>query len=416
MSDCVAILIQAFTFLLCLSYPLFRQNRSVMFVALASLLIRYAIDYVESFLFQIIGSMRDAFGFHFEASHLEFQTKSTYTAMLRFIYSILGDSYLLGQSLSVLAFLGCMILFCELAGHLGIRQHLAKLLLLFAFLPSCVMHTALTFREPYQCLTFLCCLLGTFHLEDRKIGSGTFLLIFGVTVMSLLHNGLALYALLAGVMSLAYLSSGSYQARSLIVVACLVMGPLLAPKALDKLSEKSIVLQKAVSGDLATYASTYRTGIESARSDYGFELDTSSIVGICTTLPPIVFMYMFAPLPWQVRSGMDAYASLESILRIALLWGCWQNFQQCRGQTRNRFLFVLACTALLEFLWATGTTNWGTAVRHHVPAYGGWLLLGGTPLLMTEWNPLRRQLWQRRARRLARQAYEQEAGRVPGPA
>ena len=33
-------------------------------------------------------------------------------------------------------------------------------------------------------------------------------------------------------------------------------------------------------------------------------------------------------------------------------------------------------------MWALGTANWGTAVRHHVPAYGIIVLLGGPGLIL----------------------------------
>ena len=30
----------------------------------------------------------------------------------------------------------------------------------------------------------------------------------------------------------------------------------------------------------------------------------------------------------------------------------------------------------MEFVWALGTTNWGTASRHHVPIFGVLLIIG----------------------------------------
>jgi hypothetical protein len=37
----------------------------------------------------------------------------------------------------------------------------------------------------------------------------------------------------------------------------------------------------------------------------------------------------------------------------------------------------------LEMLWSFGTTNWGTAMRHHLLAYGVITILGGQGLFKT---------------------------------
>ena len=48
-----------------------------------------------------------------------------------------------------------------------------------------------------------------------------------------------------------------------------------------------------------------------------------------------------------------------------------------RETTKRTVLFLFISSYLfLEFVWSVGTTNWGTAARHHVPAMGIMLLMG----------------------------------------
>ena len=40
------------------------------------------------------------------------------------------------------------------------------------------------------------------------------------------------------------------------------------------------------------------------------------------------------------------------------------------GKNKASILFIFLVYLLLEFLWALGTVNWGTASRHHLPSLG----------------------------------------------
>ena len=111
-------------------------------------------------------------------------------------------------------------------------------------------------------------------------------------------------------------------------------------------------------------------------------LNTSSVLGIVKTIPMIFAQYMFAPFPWQVENVKDICALLESMLRFVLLFFAVSSWRGSSGDVRSYYSFLLIIYLGLELLWALGTINWGTAIRHHVLGHSVIVLLGGPGLIL----------------------------------
>jgi hypothetical protein len=132
----------------------------------------------------------------------------------------------------------------------------------------------------------------------------------------------------------------------------------------------------------------YAAATIQGRTTYGIMLDTSSVLGLVKTIPTVFVYYMFAPFPWQVKNVLDIHALLESMLRFALLLSALFSWRRSSGEVRSYYSFLFIVVLSLELVWALGTINWGTAIRHHVPGYGVIVLLGapGLILFMRELN------------------------------
>ena len=92
-------------------------------------------------------------------------------------------------------------------------------------------------------------------------------------------------------------------------------------------------------------------------------------------------------MPWKISSIVDVIVLLENMLRFWLIWnvlkylvGSYLNkpMYVARNYFGNeRFIFFIFLTYLvMETLWSLGTSNWGTASRHHVPSLGLLLVAG----------------------------------------
>jgi hypothetical protein len=104
------------------------------------------------------------------------------------------------------------------------------------------------------------------------------------------------------------------------------------------------------------------------------------------TVPIVTTYYLFSPLPWQVSTVRDLFGFGESCLRIYLFVLALKGIRTSRGETRKMRSFLFLYFLMMEALWASGTANIGTAVRHRVVAWGGLVLAGGGGMVSSESN------------------------------
>lgn len=132
-----------------------------------------------------------------------------------------------------------------------------------------------------------------------------------------------------------------------------------------------------INGDIASYIDDYREGGISlgSRAQYGVELNTTNIFTVILTFPISLFYYMLAPFPWQISAIIDIYALADNFLRVILIIFAFKYLGNIEKEKKKSFIQLLTIFFILEILWSLGTVNWGTAIRHHLPAYGLILLL-----------------------------------------
>jgi hypothetical protein len=106
----------------------------------------------------------------------------------------------------------------------------------------------------------------------------------------------------------------------------------------------------------------------------------------------IFLYYMLTPFPWQVRTLLDVYAFGEVILRVVCLIAIFRMWRR-GGPVHPQFVTLLMLVYFsMAFLWAAGTTNYGTATRHHMVHQWILLLLGVPALLKARLSIVRAQL------------------------
>jgi hypothetical protein len=120
---------------------------------------------------------------------------------------------------------------------------------------------------------------------------------------------------------------------------------------------------------LDTIATTRETGAAlDARAQYKEYSYGSSVSGSIIQLVWGFFQYFLEPFPWNISAAIDIIAVFENIFRTILIIFVFRNLH-----SRSHIEFSIVTILLLmffatEFFWSTGTINWGTAARHHVPS------------------------------------------------
>lgn len=371
---------------------------SIFFLAIA---IRQIASLVNVYYMLLIGADMDAVGFHSMASSMsrsiqpgwftEFGNmdvgSSTYVKFLSIFYQAFGDSKLLGQGLSIIAYTVSCLLLLQFIEEIRIKQWATGLISLYGLLPSVIIFTSITMRESYQMLCFLLTIYGTIRLRKQISPISIGYIILGATGLIMLHNGLVVYALFLTCFNLLWGFSLSGWKKQNHNVFAKIFGIVLISGALAAwgylASDLGGASKALMSGESATYAGGYRdkSSSSSDRATYGATLDTSSAGAFLPSAALVFILYMFAPFPWQISSSVDIYAALEGILRMLLIYYAVVTWYRARGERRSQWGYLLICFFSLEFLWAMGTANWGTAIRHHLVAYGVLVIIGGPGLI-----------------------------------
>ena len=307
--------------------------------------------------------------------------------MLGITYWLFGPSHLLGQQLSILAFAISCIILLKILRLFGVEQYGLPILIFFGAAPSMLMFGSVTLRESFQTLFFM--LAVYCGLRALVSGKKVFFvwLVISSLAMGLFHHGLVLYAVF---MIVAFATWRLKKATGILVVSrsrltlfimlpVIVFGLFAAAPNIQGMGTLALVADNQG----LEYATKYREGSSAteARASYGIELDASAWWTFLYSSLNLYVHYLFAPFPWNIDSFADTIAAIEALWRMVLIFHSIKLWRSCHGLHRNLFGLMLLLYFSMTFLWALGTTNYGTAIRHHMPSYWLILVMGGPPFI-----------------------------------
>jgi hypothetical protein len=386
-----------------------RKDRRLFSFLAFSLMIRHIISLINVYYTSVYGGELDAATFHRIAGEYAFSLQPVwsddfasldtgsrfYGKSLGLVYKYLGHSLLLGQALSILAHTFSALILLNMTRYLGLTKWQKGIALLYGLLPPSIIFASFTMREAWEILFFTLICYYAIRLRERisnfRIIS---IIVYGIG-LGFLHNGLLIYSIFLISFSLlwgARFNLLNWNVRNVLakilaffLLAGVIYGWWIMASDLGGAS------RAIVSGETSTYYGTYREkGEQGARANYDVKLDTSSIpLAIGTGFIAFIF-YLFAPFPWQINTATDLYAFMEGVFRFFLLYNAFKLWWRTTGERKRRFRYLLICAVTLELLWSFGTANWGTAIRHHIVAYGLLVILGGPGVMLSLINVYKR--------------------------
>jgi hypothetical protein len=98
------------------------------------------------------------------------------------------------------------------------------------------------------------------------------------------------------------------------------------------------------------------------RTDYMRGLEATSVTRLSWTAPIRFALFLVTPLPWMIRKIIDLVAFFDAIAYIVGIYWIWRARKHVRRHPG--MVSVLLCCTLGLFVFAMGTFNFGTAVRH----------------------------------------------------
>ncbi len=247
--------------------------------------------------------------------------------------------------------------------HTMVAFHIVLYMCMFS--PSVLLRIGALLREPYVILTIVMMVyFGVRYIETRRIH---FLVvtICAAFVGMFFHKALLAFSPVFIVFLLAV--SLTMRARS-IVLLCIVgfLTILLAEVFLPELASTrgGQALSVILSGDFQVAEKI--VGIKSGRdfrTTYNYGANFKGLDNVAITILKANVYYYLSPFPWKIQTAVDLLAFAENMIRFSIIVFVAISVVK----TRNRpALFALGCYLLFNTIWAVGTSNYGTASRHHI--------------------------------------------------
>ena len=347
------------------------MNRGYKILFILFFLVLEVFAYINAYVIDLKGATVDSDRFREKASEwavfgdLQFATDSAFFIQyLGVLNKIFGDNEFLLTQIGLVAMVAAGVYFYKLLKIFHIR-HCWFFLLLFFLWPSSLPRVTTTMREPY--LIFII-MVASYHLLSyvhQGIKNDLYKTIFWAAIGALFHKAFAV--LFLGILAYVFvIRTKNFSGHDFIVRLAIVFGAgaliwrysgtLLDVKGLNAASS-------LVTGDTEYIRRIveYKSNRE-FRTTYKATMEFTSIWAFIKSAPLALLYYLFAPFPWTVRSPLDVYGAFEGLFRI---FGVLALFRIPRDELKFA-LPVALVVAMLIFIWAAGTANYGTASRHHI--------------------------------------------------
>lgn len=290
---------------------------------------------------------------------------------LGLVYRVTGESLLVGSLISCGVWLAsAVVLLASMRLLAAAATHQVAGLAVYSVLPSSVVWTSVTMREPYQLLCVNLILFAALKILVGRSRAYWFILLPLVGLAALLHAGMFVVGALvvAGVLCVEIWRAPLRPAvRNGMVAGAAAALALIGFAIFTRVSHYDLS-----GGPTAAMARLAEGGLWfPARTAYRDAVAVNPFL----FAPVWLFQYLFEPMPWRMSAPIDLVFAGENLLRATLIAMMIMAVWRVRGRGRTHVLLAFLSYLSLEALWSLGTFNWGTAARHHIPATG--LLLAG---------------------------------------
>ncbi|MCC5874409.1 MAG: glycosyltransferase family 39 protein [Gammaproteobacteria bacterium] len=113
-------------------------------------------------------------------------------------------------------------------------------------------------------------------------------------------------------------------------------------------------------------------------SDYPAAIRAESMLASPWVLPGRVLYFLYSPFPWDIRAPTHLLGLLPSALFFYVTFSAWKGRREIIR--RPELLLILLIVVMLTIMFAVGTTNIGTAMRHKAKFVHALVLLAVVPV------------------------------------
>ena len=407
MQDLAGWLLLFSSFIVVMSFREVRKDRSVAITILFIVALHHLVAVTNAYIVSLHG-IGDTYGFILKAStsadlgemagEIYGNNSFDYIRILSIIYMILGTSHFLGEELSVLAFTFSCIVFIKMVNIINVRRHRVGLLMLYGLLPAVMLYTSVALREAFQLLFLMLSVYFGLRIHIKPMKGAILFMVISILLVGVFHLGLGMSAVVIVPMFLLWKPWGSsinkryniLRKRFVHVMLLIIFMSGGFYCYTTEYSTTSTILAgfgvlkrenpiESVKERVKNRSNTLKNVL--GRTNYDNQVDFSSVGSIAKTIMLILTNYLFSPYPWQIRSFVDIIPGFEVLIRFFLIVFSIKALYKSQDPQRRLYGLLLLVYFIITIIFAAGTANYGTAMRHNIISYWLIVLVGGSGLI-----------------------------------
>ena len=312
-------------------------------------------------------------------------TIASYSYFLGYIFKLVGtESFYFSGFLSCFAWFLSAIVFRRIILKLKFEKKNINLAIIFYcfLLPTSIVYTSLTLREPYILLFINVIALSITNIyyekEIKKLFLNIFFIFLASYLLHIFHVANLFFLIIFSSLIIIYYFINKFNigTKTLIVLIILAVFFLSYFGSTEFIFDNIKKYQLGHFYDAQVYniqerASYYTKGeVENLNYDL-----ISFFILICKN----AFNYFVQPTISNFNNVKDFLLFCENILRIVFLYFILRKIL-LKFNNKTIFVIFLIMFMVMEIIFAQVTVNWGTASRHHVPVMGIFILLVFFPI------------------------------------
>lgn len=308
-----------------------------------------------------------------------------YSDFLGLIYYFFTDSLFLGCLLSTVAWLISSVFLLKIFKILSIRRRTSTLLILFyTLLPSSIMFTSITLRESYQLLFLNLLIYSYIQIYLLKNNNYWLIILLSIFGAGILHGGIIIFCIIFFIIFITDLFFFNPVKITLNRLMLFIIIILALFYFLILFIDKDQFVFLLNLGEEVEIRQLNLISMD-ARSQYIDNISIGGFGDLILFIPKSFLLYFLEPFPWHITNLADLIVFIENTATLFLLYYSFKNLKYNNKYFKVSFS-CLIFYLVLSFIFSMGTNNWGTSVRHHLPALGFLLVAVSVALNRKNYN------------------------------
>lgn len=356
----------------------FHQNKKIILILLVALILRLGLALFHVYIAPLPDSQADAIGFERagwnfaqmlqEGLPIESPTSVSgglYSAFIGFIYYIFGRSSFLMQIINV--FVGVLIVFniYRIGAFLWGERFGQRAAWISTFFPTLALYAAITFRETF--ILYFLTLSLYYLLKWHDKGEVKFFIFSSLLILfsGILHSAFTLVLLIHGYLVLKrWFKECIFHGHAKCCIRVTASGLLILVIAGGVLMSEVGLKQKFRNISTLDDIRNLQASAARDRAAYLENISLARPIDIIWQLPIRVIYFLFAPFPWMYSSSADLIGFADVAFYLVLIIWAWK--RRSNWLYGKKALPLLLMFLVLLAIFAMGTSNYGTAIRHRI--------------------------------------------------